>query len=368
MDGHSSLASRHTTERIPERNHNWRATGACEGHLQVSAVFNLSAELAKLICDGIYDLSPHVGKSDAGILSNDSRTAQVQELASNHDAVSAVLRLHLNIDLKGVRAIKHLPRASACRSSSFEKWLQKTVEENFDTAARSLLLTRQRGSCKRCLGESDGVLGRLVIRFRSRRLANLLPQRNCFHTTFAALLQVLLHQMFLAGAYGLIHEIDPLPGRKVFHLFPPNSFLRPERSPVDGTIHHLHGIREGRSPRNIESVELGKSCGIREFADQDEGSPEVRMGVLLPEFLHRVLQRACHVAASEEFSIEELHQLRSALIVDVPQRQQQRRRSGAEKASLKSEQFVAGGDEVHACGAAAQGHELGVQPHLVEVI
>src|ERR1700720_318117 len=129
MDGHSSSISRQTPECIPKRNHDWGATGACERHLQVSAVFNLSAELAKLICDRIYDLSPHVGKSDAGILSNDSRAAQVQELAGNHDEVSAVLGLHLNIDLKWVRAIKHLPRASARRSSSFEEWLQKTVEE-----------------------------------------------------------------------------------------------------------------------------------------------------------------------------------------------------------------------------------------------
>src|ERR1700687_6347125 len=197
MDGHSSLIPRQTTERIPERNHDWRAAGACERHLQVPAVFNLSAKLAKLICDGIYDLSPHVGKSDAGILANDSRAAQVQELAGNHDAVSAVLGLHLNINLKWVRAIKHLPRAGACRSSSFEKRLQKAVEENSDATARPLFLTRQRDSCKRCLGESDGVLGRLVIRFRSRRLTNFLPQRNCFHTAFAALLQVVLHQLFL---------------------------------------------------------------------------------------------------------------------------------------------------------------------------
>src|SRR6266478_7512416 len=229
MDGHSLPISRQTPERIPERNHDWRAAGACERHLQVSAVFNLSAELAKLICDGIYDLSSHVGKSDAGILANNSWTAQVQELAGNHDAISAVLGLHLNIDLKGVRAIKHLPRASACRSSTLEKRLQKTVEENFDAAFRSLLLTRQRGPCKRCLGKSDGVLGRLVICFRSRRLANFLPQRNCFHAALTVLLQVLLHQMFLPGAHGLIHEIDPLPGRKVFHLFPPK-FLSASRA------------------------------------------------------------------------------------------------------------------------------------------
>src|SRR2546429_9982218 len=109
MDCHSSLTPRQTAERIPKRNHDWRATGACEGHLQVSAVFNLSAKLAKLICDGIYDLSPHVGKNDAGILANDSRAAQVQELAGNHDWISPVLGLHLSLNLNWVRRITHLP-------------------------------------------------------------------------------------------------------------------------------------------------------------------------------------------------------------------------------------------------------------------
>src|SRR5229473_3504795 len=136
-----------STECIPERNHDGLASRACEGHLQVSAVLELSAELAKLIGDSVYDLTLHVRENDA---------------------VPAGLGLQLNIDLKWVRAIKHLPCDSACRSSSFENRLQKTVEENFDAAACSLSLTRQIGSCKRCLGDSDGVLGRLVICFRSR--------------------------------------------------------------------------------------------------------------------------------------------------------------------------------------------------------
>jgi len=61
------LAPRHTTERIPERNHDWLAAGSCEGHLQVTAVLNLSAELAKLIGDGAHDVSLHVGENEAGV-------------------------------------------------------------------------------------------------------------------------------------------------------------------------------------------------------------------------------------------------------------------------------------------------------------
>src|SRR5258708_4137732 len=145
MDCHSLLVPGHTTERIPERNHDGSAAGACEGHLQVSAVFNLATELAKLVGGGIHFLSPHVGKNDAGVLTNDSRAAQVQELASDHDAVPTRRGLHLNIDLKWVGAIKHLPCASAHRSRSFESRLKKAVKQKFDAAAGALPLTRQPG-------------------------------------------------------------------------------------------------------------------------------------------------------------------------------------------------------------------------------
>src|SRR5260370_34810507 len=110
-------------------------------------------------------MSLHVGKNDADVGPHNPWIAQVQELAGDHDPVPAVLGLHLNIDLKWVRAIKHLSCASACRSSSFENRLQKTVAENFDAAASSLSLTRQRSSRQRtsrqrCLGDSLSALRR----------------------------------------------------------------------------------------------------------------------------------------------------------------------------------------------------------------
>src|SRR5260370_10573518 len=133
-----------------------------------------------------------------------------RERARKHDGDPALLGLPLTTHLKWVRGIKDLSGASACRSSSFENRLQKTVEENFDAAACSLSLTRQLSTCKRCLGDSYGAFGRLVTRFRSRQLANSLPQRNCFHAAFAALLQVSLQQLFLLCVHSLIHEIAPL--------------------------------------------------------------------------------------------------------------------------------------------------------------
>src|SRR5947209_14371959 len=75
-----------------------------------------------------------------------------------------------------------------------------------------------------------------------------------------------------------------------------------------------------------------------------------------------------HISTSNVFSIEVLHQQRCALIVYVPQRQQQGRGPSTEKAPLKPKQFVTGGHEVHTRGATAQGHQLCVQLHLVEVI
>src|SRR5712692_10250 len=198
------------TKRFPERNHNRLAAGACERHLQVYAVINLSAKLSELIRNRVHHLPPHIGKKYASISRNDFGIAQVQKLAGDDDAAAARLCLDLNIDLKWIRAIEHLSCVGACRSSSFENGLQKTVEENFDPAVRSFSLARQRGSHKSCFGKSDDVLWRLVILFRSRRLPNSLPQRNRFHTAFAALLQMFLHQLFLVSGNDLVHEVDPL--------------------------------------------------------------------------------------------------------------------------------------------------------------
>jgi hypothetical protein len=80
------------------------------------------------------------------------------------------------------------------------------------------------------------------------------------------------------------------------------------------------------------------------------------MGILLPEFLHSVLQRASRLASTNKFAIEELHQLRGALIVHVPQRQKQSASTSAEEATLKPEQLVAGSDEIHSGSTTAQRH------------
>jgi len=89
---------------------------------------------------------------------------------------------------------------------------------------------------------------------------------------------------------------------------------------------------------------------------------------MLPKFLHGMLERAGHLAGANEFTIEMLHEFRSALIMHVPQRQKQRGGAGAEETTLKPEQLVSGSDEIHAGGATAQRNQICVQPHLVEIV
>src|SRR6266849_3206724 len=237
------------TKRFPEGNYNRVPTGACKRHLQVPAVLNLSAKLSELIRDRLHHLPSHVGKKNAGISRNDFRIAQVQKLASYDEPAAARLCLNLNIDLKWVCAIEHLHCANTCRSSSFENGLQKTVEENFDPGARSLSLTCQTGSCECRLGKPYGVFWRLVVLFRSCRLPNSLPHRNGFRAAFAALLQMFLHQLFVVSGNDLVHKVNPLLRCKVFHLFPPDSFLHPEHSPVAGMIHR-HSWNKGMQRPN----------------------------------------------------------------------------------------------------------------------
>src|SRR5438874_13366317 len=92
------------------------------------------------------------------------------------------------------------------------------------------------------------------------------------------------------------------------------------------------------------------------------------MGFFLTQFLHGDLQSPRHVGPLNVTLVEMTHQLGGALIMNVPQREQQSGRPGAEQAALKAQQLVAGGHKVHAGGAATQSDQPSVQLHLVEVI
>jgi hypothetical protein len=75
---------------------------------------------------------------------------------------------------------------------------------------------------------------------------------------------------------------------------------------------------------------LAKSSGISKFSNENEGRPEVWVWSLTSNFPHRVLERARHVTGSNVFTIKVLHQVRGALVVNIPQRKQQCRGPGTE--------------------------------------
>ena len=92
------------------------------------------------------------------------------------------------------------------------------------------------------------------------------------------------------------------------------------------------------------------------------------MGILLAKLFHRGLQSAWHVAALNVALIERLHEVGSALVVDIPKRKKQRGGAGAEEAALQSQQFIACGDKIHSGCASAQCHELGGKTNLIEIV
>src|SRR6266481_1595259 len=84
-----------------------------------------------------------------------------------------------------------------------------------------------------------------------------------------------------------------------------------------------HDRREGGKGKNIgwgTQRNRLSGCVCREFADQDEGSPEIGVGVLLSDLAHGRAQRADHLSGRDEAPVELLHQFRGALVMHIPQR------------------------------------------------
>src|SRR6267143_231145 len=164
------------TKRFPERDHNRRRAGTSKRQLQVAAVINLSAKFTEFVRNCMDHLPSHIGEKYASVWRNDFGIAQIQELARHDDAVAARLSFQVDIDLKGICAIEHLPCVGASRAGPFENGLQKTVEEDLDPAARSLSLTPQTGTGEHRFRKPDAVFRRKVVPFRGGGLTNLLPQ------------------------------------------------------------------------------------------------------------------------------------------------------------------------------------------------
>src|SRR5205085_8723826 len=216
----SFVILRKTAERIAQRNHNGLATRTCKRHLQVSAVLNLARKFAVLIAHRMRHMTPQIRKRDVHVLPGNSRIAQVQELAGNQQIAAPGLRFNLQVNLKWVRAIEHLPGIDSRRPGPCGSGLQKAVEEDRDAAPGFLSLATQPRGRKSCLSDPQGRGRRLITRFRRRELLYALPQRNRFPAAFAPLFQVVSHFLPTPGRNRLIYKIDPLLRCKVLHGSP----------------------------------------------------------------------------------------------------------------------------------------------------
>src|ERR1700730_8191255 len=85
----SCLFLRQTAQRFAERDHN-RLAGRCgEGQLQVTAVFDFTTELTKLVGNRVHHVAMHIGNEYAGARGAHFRVTQIQELAGDDNVVAA---------------------------------------------------------------------------------------------------------------------------------------------------------------------------------------------------------------------------------------------------------------------------------------
>src|ERR1035438_9262191 len=91
------------------------------------------------------------------------------------------------------------------------------------------------------------------------------------------------------------------------------------------------------------------------FAYQDEGCPIVGVGVAAADFRHRLLDCLRLILVGSKGFVEELHELRRTLVVDIPQSHQDALGSGVEESANQAEQFIAADYHVEAGAAAGQG-------------
>src|SRR6476620_4092658 len=103
-------------------------------------------------------------------------------------------------------------------------------------------------------------------------------------------------------------------------------------------------------------------------AHKDKRGPEVRVGIAVSQLLHRALKRQRAIWMLEKPAIEGVHEFRCALIVDVPQCQQQGPCPGIEQTPHQAHKLISGSNRVQSGGASAQGNLLDGQPEAVKVI
>src|SRR5580704_2726788 len=125
----SLIASGRFSQGIAERNHDCFIALAGEGKLQVTGVFDFSAELTKLISYRMDNVSAIIRKGDFHVAPDNSREAHVQQLPGHNEAIALWLFFNLDIDLVGFGAVEHLSRPRAARAYSAPRRFHTTVEQ-----------------------------------------------------------------------------------------------------------------------------------------------------------------------------------------------------------------------------------------------
>ena len=94
----------------------------------------------------------------------------------------------------------------------------------------------------------------------------------------------------------------------------------------------------------------------------------VRVGMFFPQFDHGRLH-CCRLRMSLlQPGIERDHKVLSALVVHVPQTENQRLRSSLQQPAHKANEFISRGDHIEASGASAQNDKFGRQVQVIEVV
>src|SRR5580700_6909497 len=101
--------------------------------------------------------------------------AEIEQLASDDQAVAARIGLDLNVDLIWVSSIKHLSCSYYDRTSSGDGWLQEAVEQDVDDASGLFFWLRHACCGERCFGKAHSTGWRLIAVFCGCRSADLLP-------------------------------------------------------------------------------------------------------------------------------------------------------------------------------------------------
>jgi hypothetical protein len=89
------------------------------------------------------------------------------------------------------------------------------------------------------------------------------------------------------------------------------------------------------------------------------------MGIRLAKRSDCALKRNTTGFATPEARVERRHEVRRALIIDIPQREQNGLRPGVEKATHETQQFITGRNYVQSRGTAAQSDKLGIEFQMI---